>query len=387
LVARVIDRVAAERPSKLNRRATGYLRWYPSAWRARYGEEFVAHLEAEIDEHPLSYSRGLNIALHGVTARFRLERGFRWFIGIGLVAALVASLVVGVLASEVRYVALPLSVHSDGGAGTPTRPNTVNNFNFRFTNHSSTRIRLLHVSLVGYKEYPVPRIVRVEFDAHHQKEMAENLSPTAPGLVPAIGRFVILGNDDSIDVSMVAPLKGRLYGVVGLSLQYVRNGVTHTATTPPTEPDLLCVEPRPSESLTSSYCTQSFTKVFALWTFDHVKTPHQTPAQSEALAVTNAAFSGSALGTRTQTTGVSDVREWATRLFAHRGSWKITRITTTSGTGALVDDKHELIFHFDLVMRDTSQRTIVCVQNGTYVSESGYWVVHPPETVACPKPS
>ena len=26
------------------KRALGYLRWYPSAWRERYGEEFVAHL-------------------------------------------------------------------------------------------------------------------------------------------------------------------------------------------------------------------------------------------------------------------------------------------------------------------------------------------------------
>jgi hypothetical protein len=382
----VNDRLAAERPSKLNRRATGYLRWYPSAWRARYGEEFVAHLEAEIDERPLSYARGLNIALHGVTARFRLERGFRWLIGIGLVATLVASLVIGVLASDVRYVALPLSVHNDGGAGMPTRPTTVNNFNFRFTNHSSTRIRLLHVSLVGYKNYPVPRIVRVEVDAHHQKNMDENLSPTTPGLVPAIGRSVILGNDDSIDVSMVAPLKGRLYGVVGLNLRYVRNGVTRTVTTPPAEPDLLCVEPRPSDSLTSPYCSRSFTTVFALWTFDHSKTPHQTPAQSEAFVTTNAAF-GYVSRVRTQATGVGDVREWATRLFAHRGSWRITRVTATSGTGSSVDVMHDLVFHFNLVKRGTSQRTTVCVQNGTNEPKSGYWVVHPPETVACPKPS
>lgn len=384
------DRIVAERPSKLNRRATAYLRWYPSAWRARYGDEFVAHLEAELEERPLSPARGLNIVLHGVTARFRLDRGFRWFVGVALVAATVAALVIGVLASEVNYAALPLSMHNEGAAGMPTRPKTVNNFNFRFTDHSSVRIRLLHVSLIGYKDYPVPHIVRVEVDQHHQKELSFDLPSTTPGLVPAIGRSVVLGNDDSIDVSMVAPLRGRIYGVVGLTVQYVRKGVTHTATTPLTqEPDLLCVEPRPSESLTSSYCTRSFTTVFSLWSFYHVKTPHQTPAQSEALVATNAAgsFVG---GVELRMSGLGDVREWATRLFAHRGSWGITRVTATRGNVTLGDVKHELVFHFDLVKRGTSERTIVCVQNGAYESGSEYppgsGSDYSPALVACPKP-
>lgn len=370
------DRIVAERPSKLRRRASGYLRWYPSVWRARYGEEFVAHLEAELEERPLSSARGLNIVLHGVTARFRLERGFQWFTGIALVAAMVAAGVVGVLASEVRYPALPLSMHNEGGAGIPTWSKTVNNFNFRFTNHSRARIRLLHVSLVGYRNYPVPHIVRVQVDVHHQKELALDLPSTTPGLVPAIGRSVILGNDDSIDVSMVAPLKGRLYGVAGLTLQYARNGVDHTVTTP-RNLDLLCVEPRPSESLTSPYCTRSITTAFSLWSFDHAKTPHRTQAQSEPLVATNAALSyvGSV---DNRTSDLSDVREWATRLFAHRGSWKITRITATRGR--VVDVKHELLFHFDLVKRGTNERTVVCIQNGAYESGAEYSTA----VAACP---
>jgi hypothetical protein len=375
--------IVAERPSKLNRRATGYLRWYPSAWRARYGEEFVAHLEAELEERPLSYTRGLNIVLHGVTARFRFEQRFRLFIGIGLVVAILAAIVIGVLASEVRYAALPLSVQNDGAAGMPTEPKTVNNFNFRFTNHSNVRIRLLHVALVGYDNYPVPRIVRVDIDVRHQKESALDLPSTTPGLVSAFGRSVILGNDDSIDVSMVAPLRGRLYGVVGLTLQYVRRGVTHTVMTPPTEPDLLCVEPRPSDSLTSSYCTRSFTTAWALWSFVHLKTRHQTPAQSEALVTTNAALDDmGSIGAGIRTSSVSDVREWATRLFAHRGSWQIRRVTTTMGNVTLGNAQHELVFHFDLVKRETSDRTIVCVQNGVYESGAQY----SPTIVVCPKP-
>lgn len=375
------DRVVAGRPSKLNRRASRYLRWYPSAWRARYGDEFVAHLEAELEERPLSYARGLNIVMHGVTARFRLERGFRWFTGVALVAALAATLIAGALASEVKYAALPLSMKNEGGAGIPTWSKTVNNFNFRFTNHSNARIRLLHVSLVGYKDYPVPNLVRVDVDVRHQKYLLVNPSSTTPGLVPAIGRSVILGNDDSIVVSVKAPLKGRLYSVEGLTLQYLRKGVDHTVTTPLNrEPDLLCVEPRPSESLESPYCTRSFTTAFSLWTFEHVKTPHQTPPQSEALAATNAAL-GYVGGVAHRTSDLDNVREWATRLFAHRGVWKITRVTATRGNVTLGNVAHDPVFRFDLTKRGTSERTIVCVNNGAYESGAEY----SPGVAACPK--
>ncbi|MHB1087721.1 MAG: hypothetical protein ACYC19_03025, partial [Acidimicrobiales bacterium] len=91
------------------RRALGYLRWYPAKWRERYGEEFVAHLEDELEEQPVSYARGLNIALHGVTTRFRLDRSFRWTTSVVVVATMVGALVAGVLAYEVRNVGTPLS--------------------------------------------------------------------------------------------------------------------------------------------------------------------------------------------------------------------------------------------------------------------------------------
>jgi hypothetical protein len=378
----VNDRVVAERPSKLNRRATAYLRWYPSTWRARYGNEFVAHLEAELEERPLSYVRGLNIALHGVTARFRLERGFRWFIGVGLVVAMVAALVIGALASEVRYPALPLSLNDNGGAGIPTRPTTVNNFNYRFTNHSSVRIRLLHVSLIGYKDYPVPHIVRVQIDPRHQMDALLDLPSTTPGLVPALGRSVVLGNNDSIDVSMVAPIKGRLYAVAGLNLEYERKGVDHTATTPLRQGlDLLCVEPRSSDSLESPYCTRSFTTAFALWGFYNVSLPHQAPAQHEALTTVTAALSYAG-GAELRTPNLRDVRDWATRLFAHRGLWRIAGVTATKGNETMGNVAHELIFRLVLVKRGTSERTVVCVQNGLY--ESGAEIS--PEVTACPTP-
>ena len=46
------------------------MRWYPAAWRRRYGLEFAALLEAEIAERPWSPRRTIDIAVSGLTARF-----------------------------------------------------------------------------------------------------------------------------------------------------------------------------------------------------------------------------------------------------------------------------------------------------------------------------
>jgi hypothetical protein len=45
------------------------LRWYPQAWRDRYGEEFAALLLAEIEEQPRSWRRTADVAMSGVVAR------------------------------------------------------------------------------------------------------------------------------------------------------------------------------------------------------------------------------------------------------------------------------------------------------------------------------
>ena len=52
-----------------DRRATRLLRWYPPAWRERYGEEFVAHLEQEFADRPTDFRRSVNIVFKGLVAR------------------------------------------------------------------------------------------------------------------------------------------------------------------------------------------------------------------------------------------------------------------------------------------------------------------------------
>ncbi len=51
------------------RRATRLIRWYPSAWRERYGAEFADHLEQEFAERPVDLRRGANVAFKGLAAR------------------------------------------------------------------------------------------------------------------------------------------------------------------------------------------------------------------------------------------------------------------------------------------------------------------------------
>jgi hypothetical protein len=57
------------RPGDPAARAARLLRWYPEAWRARYGEEFAELLIADIAERPRSAARALDVARGGVTAR------------------------------------------------------------------------------------------------------------------------------------------------------------------------------------------------------------------------------------------------------------------------------------------------------------------------------
>jgi NADH:ubiquinone oxidoreductase subunit 3 (subunit A) len=51
------------------RRARRLLRWYPPAWRERYGEEFVDHLEREFADRPIDFKRSVNVARKGLAAR------------------------------------------------------------------------------------------------------------------------------------------------------------------------------------------------------------------------------------------------------------------------------------------------------------------------------
>ncbi len=56
-------------PDATARRAGRLLRWYPKAWRSRYGEEFAELLMADIAERPRSRARTADVARSGILAR------------------------------------------------------------------------------------------------------------------------------------------------------------------------------------------------------------------------------------------------------------------------------------------------------------------------------
>ena len=51
------------------RKAERLLRWYPSEWRARYGDEFAELLISDMAEQPRSLKRPVDVAVSGVVAR------------------------------------------------------------------------------------------------------------------------------------------------------------------------------------------------------------------------------------------------------------------------------------------------------------------------------
>ena len=55
--------------SDLHARSRRLLRWYPKAWRARYGDEFVELLVSEMVDRPRSFGRALDVARNALVAR------------------------------------------------------------------------------------------------------------------------------------------------------------------------------------------------------------------------------------------------------------------------------------------------------------------------------
>lgn len=353
-------------------RASRYLRWYPRVWKERYGDEFVAHLEAELAERPVSVARSLNIALHGVTTRFKLQSSVRWISAGALVIVVVTALIAGLLGWENGKGAVPLSLNSGSSVGVPVTPETVTNIGFQFTDHSMKRIRVTQVSLIGFRHYDVPKIVRVRFDPKRQgKSFVLDPSNSTPGLVPAIGKLLLLGNGDSFVISLRAPIAGKLYAVDGLRLTYVRTGHTHVTTLLLKQsPQLLCAEATVKADTEPPACNREFTSAWSLAQFYEPVTHGQTTPQREALLATQAAFnyvSGIAL----RDPGLSAVRRWASSLFTHRGAWRIVQITARRSDVSVLSVKHALLFHFEIRNRSTGARSVVCVLSGGYDSHYG----------------
>jgi hypothetical protein len=95
---------AAETPAA---RAARLLRWYPRAWRDRYGDEFTELLICDIEERPRSAGRTLDVARGGLVARLTAA---------GLAGRPLPAPGSGVVTPQVRYRQVSASLGSLGGA-------------------------------------------------------------------------------------------------------------------------------------------------------------------------------------------------------------------------------------------------------------------------------
>lgn len=370
---------AVTHSSKTKRRAIGYLRWYPRAWRDRYGEEFVAHLEAELEERPQSFARSANIALHGLTTRFKLQTSVRWISGAALTLFLVLALIAGVLSFENRSIGAPFRIDNGGASGLQVTTKSVTNFGYRLNNHTMKRIRLTSVSAVAFRSYAVPRVVRVGVTGNPNSFVSE-LPGSVHGLLPVFGHSRLLGNDRLLVVSFATPEADRLYAVGGLRITYLLSGATHVTTISLKQsPDLMCVRARTSSYSVSQTCRHDMAVAWALAGFYYPVDDRQSPEQREAFITTNAAL-GFEKGSGQTKSSISVVRQWAASLFSSRGRWQILQVTATPTNITLGDAKHVLLFHFKMRQRSSGAMTTVCVQNGAHTSGGGGFSV---ALVAC----
>jgi hypothetical protein len=273
------DDVTEVAPAAFSRRARSYLRWYPAAWRERYGEEFLAQMESELTERPSSPKRSFNIAVHGITTRLSVPYVARrtYYLGASIVLAIIVA--IGAL-TAVRYYA-PVQIYNGDGTGftsigMPVYPHSVSDLSFPFRSSSKVPIHITSVVVQALAGYPTPKVIGADLEGHFGQSELSDLGgwpPNIPAsarsgfdgyqLIPALGRTVTLNHRDTLWVGFRAPTVGRAYVVEGLVLTYVRRGVSHSITlSEGPQPDILCAVPQ-GGSLSGPWCARQSNLVWA----------------------------------------------------------------------------------------------------------------------------
>jgi hypothetical protein len=370
-------------PSQITKRAQWYLRWFPRVWRERYGEEFTAHMESELLEHPSNPSRTLNVVLHGVLTRFSLQRAFRRAIEATLAAAITTTVVLAVVAAQ--HVAPALALTSGygnalGGVGIPTTASQVTDLAFTFTSKTRSSIRITSITLKGLPGLATPLVVGVDLE-RHPSELAnmggwpivppKTSLVTAKELVPAIGRTVTLAHGNTFWVGLRTPHVGSAYVISGLIVTYEHLGSTHTFLLHDAGfPDELCVVAKGAKLDLQPCASQFALAAGESFYTNKVLSPSRTVR--EALAVGAAASFFGEYNQRAAT--ISDLRSWATRLFPVRAKHGVLSVSV------LNDRQHLWAFEEKGTTKNASVR--VCTTPGVYTSyDEG---MSPPEKATCP---
>jgi hypothetical protein len=78
------------------RDAKRVLRWYPAAWRRRYGEELIAMLDDTYDQDKLPRRARIALLRSGLVERIRLLRKYsRTYVGYSIACAVVWAVIIG----------------------------------------------------------------------------------------------------------------------------------------------------------------------------------------------------------------------------------------------------------------------------------------------------
>lgn len=373
-------------PSAITKRAQWFLRWYPPAWRERYGDEFTAHMESELLEHPSVPSRTLNIVLHGVLTRVSLQRAFRRAIEATLAAAITTTVVLAIVAAQHVAPALSLTSYYGNGSGSvgiPANASQVTDLSFTFTSKTRASIRITSILLEGLRGLKTPSVVGVDLE-RRPSDLAnmrgwpivppKGSMVTAKELVPAINRTVTLAHGNTFWVALRAPKVGSAYVIDGLVVTYVHLGSTHTVVLDHISfPDEICVVPKGAK-LDLQPCSRQLALAAGEAFYDNAALSASLSVR-EALAVGAAASNFAFYNHRTAT--MNDVRSWAARLFPVRSIRGVLSVTV------LNDRQHLWAFEMKGVTKNASVR--VCTTPGIYSTSND--ALTPPTKSACPAPA
>ncbi len=334
-----------EASADTTKRALGYLRWYPSAWRARYGEEFVAHLEDELSARPVSFARTSDIIAHGVLARFRFQLGLRLALRSVAALVLVCAAVLGIIGLTHTWPPVTITSGVSGGisgVGEFSKPSQVNDLAFNFTTQEHATIRITSVKVVPLQGFLSPKIVGAEFSAHASdlsndhgwpiripKGFSANLRRDP--LVRAIGTKVTLAHTNVLWLGLRATQLNHAYAIEGVRVTYLFHGASHTMTISQlTTPDVICASSTHSSQI-PTWCSQNIVAANSFATFlsgnrSRVQTPDNEALLVVQFAADDLAHPGSL--------SVDEVQYWAARTFPAQskdGITSVTRVTDSSG--------------------------------------------------------
>lgn len=270
--------------STIGRRARGLLRWYPRAWRQRYGEEFVAHLEVELAERPHAPGRFLDIVAHGVLARLTYEPVRRRvsFVVATACAVVAMSVVVVALGQYFGPLALRANVDTTSEAlGLPVRTSEVADVAFTFSSRDHSTITITSVRPLGVRGFPVPAVRGVDEVGSNVAATSTPLLANAQGwpprlssgkvayldaghLVAVLGRPITLSRTSTLWVGLRATRPSRVYALDGLSVTYRYRGISHVMVLDKEgSADALCVVPYDVRILPSA-CNRALDQVDAV---------------------------------------------------------------------------------------------------------------------------